>query len=61
MRAADTNLFAERRARSDAPYLWYIDISLSWYWQFPRRRARLPVDQHPGMNQVNTPFLDLAR
>ena len=31
VRAADSNPFAERRARSDAPYLTYIEISLSQY------------------------------
>ena len=29
VRADNSNLFAERRARSDAPYLTYIEISLS--------------------------------
>ena len=30
VRAADSSLFAEWRARSDAPYLIHIEISLSW-------------------------------
>src|SRR5207247_2616625 len=45
VRAAGSNLFAERRARSDAPYLTYVEISLSQYRAkaVPRVGAQVPA------------------
>src|SRR5438552_2213632 len=37
--AADSSLFAEWRARSDAPYLIHIEISLSRYWPVVERAS----------------------